>query len=114
MGGICFLVPFLFVAFPSVLEFPNVSWSALAMLVSFGVATWLLSVVVYGALPTRRISKFERMVLAIIGPVVFTLTLFMDGALYKFASPALFLIWIFINTKMPKLYDSLCLKPDEV
>jgi TRAP transporter 4TM/12TM fusion protein len=114
MGGICFLVPFLFVAFPSVLEFPNVSWNALAMLVSFGVATWLLSVVVYGALPTRRISKFERMVLAIIGPVVFTLTLFMDGALYKFASPALFLIWAFINMKMPKSYHSLCLKPDKV
>lgn len=113
MGGICILVPFLFVAFPSILGFPNLSWDALAMLAAFGVATSLLAVVIYGALPTRRVSRVERIVLAIIGPAVFVLTLFIDGMIYKFATPFLFVVWIVFNMNMQKFSGVSRLAADE-
>lgn len=106
MGAVCFIVPFLFVVFPSILGFPNVSWDALAMLGAFGVATWLLAVVVYGALPTRQINGVERIALAIIGPVVFVATLFADGMIYKFATPVLFMAWLVVNMNLRRFFGT--------
>lgn len=102
MGGVCFIVPFLFVAFPTVLDFPHLSWDALLMLPAFGIATWMLSVAVYGAMPTRLVGKTERYVLAIIGPGVFALTLFMDGWAYHGLTPVLFLVWLLIQFNLKK------------
>jgi TRAP-type uncharacterized transport system fused permease subunit len=102
LGGVCFIVPFLFVAFPSILGFPDLSWEALFMLPAFGIATWLLSVAVYGAMPTRAVGKIERILLVIIGPGIFTITLFIDGSFYKLLTPVLFAAWMLFQVKLKK------------
>lgn len=94
LGGVCFLVPFLFVAFPNVLDFPDLNFETLIMLPSFAVATFMLSAATYGAIPGRRIGTIERCVLALTGPVLFTLTLFADGVFLRTLSPLCFACWL--------------------
>ena len=56
LGGVCFLVPFLFVAFPNILDFPNLEIETLAMLPAFALATFMLSAATYGAVPSRSLA----------------------------------------------------------
>lgn len=94
LGGVCFLVPFLFVAFPNILDFPDLTLATLIMLPSFAVATFMLSAATYGAIPGRHIGTTERWLLLACGPVLFALTLFADGAFYRALTPLCFVAWL--------------------
>jgi len=94
LGGVCFLVPFLFVAFPNILGFPNLSLETYIMIGAFFLATCMLSAATYGAVPGRILERYERILIAIAGPVIFTLTLFTDGIWYHFITPICFGIWL--------------------
>ena len=94
LGGVCFLVPFLFVAFPNILDFPDLELTTLAMLPAFALATFMLSAATYGAVPSRRLGGLERVLVMLAGPVVFTLTLFVEGAVFHAITPLCFAVWI--------------------
>lgn len=94
LGGVCFLVPFLFVAFPNILDFPSLNAETYAMIASFFLATYMLSAATYGAVPGRILGTNERAVVALIGPVLFTLTLFASGAIYHALTPIFFVAWL--------------------
>ena len=94
LGGVCFLVPFLFVAFPNILDFPDLTLETLIMLPSFAIATFMLSAATYGAIPGRHIGTTERWLLLACGPVLFALTLFVDGAFYRALTPLCFVGWL--------------------
>ena len=94
LGGVCFLVPFLFVAFPNILDFPDLELATLAMLPAFALATFMLSAATYGAVPSRRLGGLERVLVMLAGPVVFTLTLFVEGAVFHAITPLCFAVWI--------------------
>lgn len=94
LGGVCFLVPFLFVAFPNILDFPDLTLETLIMLPSFAVATFMLSAGTYGAIPGRRIATVERCLLILTGPLLFALTLFADGAFMRTLTPLCFIAWL--------------------
>ena len=94
LGGVCFLVPFLFVAFPNILDFPDLELATLAMLPAFALATFMLSAATYGAVPSRRLGGLERVLVMLAGPVVFTLTLFVESAVFHAITPLCFAVWI--------------------
>ncbi len=94
LGGVCFLVPFLFVGFPNILEFPELEWVTIWMIVSFAVATFMLSAAIYGATPKAAIGATERVVLALAGPAAFAITLFIDDMLVRSFTPLAFAFWI--------------------
>ena len=94
LGGVCFLVPFLFVAFPNVLGFPNLEIETVIMIPAFLFATFMLSAATYGAVPNRLLGSIERVILVVAGPVGFTLTLFVDGAIFRAITPLCFVGWI--------------------
>jgi TRAP transporter 4TM/12TM fusion protein len=106
LGGVCFLVPFLFVAFPNILDFPNLSTETYAMIASFSLATFMLSAATYGAIPNRILGTTERAVVALMGPVLFIFTLFVSGAIYHALTPLCFfgwLAWGFISRRKGKV-----------
>ena len=94
LGGVCFLVPFLFVAFPNILEFPNLEIETIAILPAFVLATFMLSAATYGAVPKRMLGGTERVFLIVAGPVGFTLTLFIEGAVFHAITPICFVGWV--------------------
>ncbi len=94
LGGVCFLVPFLFVAFPNILGFPNLRLETLVMIGAFFLATCMLSAATYGAIPGRILGSSERILVAICGPIIFTLTLFADAVWYHFITPLCFGLWL--------------------
>ena len=94
LGGVCFLVPFLFVAFPNILEFPNLEIETIIMVPAFLFATFMLSAATYGAVPNRLLGSIERVVLVVAGPVGFTLTLFVEGSIFRAITPLCFVGWI--------------------
>lgn len=94
LGGVCFLVPFLFVAFPNILDFPNLTLETYAMIGAFVLATMMLSAATYGAIPGRLLGTSERWIVTLAGPVLFTLTLFAEGALLHALTPVCFAAWI--------------------
>lgn len=94
LGSVCFLVPFLFVAFPNILEFPNLTIETLAMIVAFCMATFMLSAGLYGAVPGRLLGSVERIVVGALGPSLFILTVFAEGAVFHLLTPLGFAGWI--------------------
>lgn len=94
LGGVCFIVPFLFVAFPNILGFPDIEIETLAMIGAFFLATFMLSAATYGAVPGRLMEPMERWLVALSGPLLFTVTLFAEGALFHLITPCCFGIWI--------------------
>jgi len=109
LGGVCFLVPFLFVAFPNVLGFPNLEAETFGMIGAFVFATMMLSAATYGAIPGRLMNKVERVIVAIAGPGIFVVTLFMKGAVFHLITPVCFAIWIVwhIRQKRTRAADSM-------
>ena len=94
LGGVCFLVPFLFVAFPNILDFPHLEVQTLAMLPAFALATFMLCAAIYGAVPSRLLGTVERVVVMVTGPVVFMITLFAEGAVFHLITPLCFVGWM--------------------
>jgi TRAP transporter 4TM/12TM fusion protein len=94
LGSVCFLVPFLFVAFPNILEFPNLTIETLAMIVAFCMATFMLSAGLYGAVPGRLLGAVERILVGVFGPSLFILTVFAEGAVFHLLTPLGFAGWI--------------------
>ena len=94
LGAICFLVPFLFVAYPNILDFPNLFMETWAMIGAFSIATFMLSAAIYGAIPGRQLSPPERFVIFILGPALFGATLFIEGAIWHALTPAAFAAWM--------------------
>lgn len=94
LGGVCFLLPFLFVAFPNILGFPNIEMTTFAMIGAYVLATVMLSAATYGAVPGRLLGSTERLLIGLAGPVVFTLTLFSTGVLLHLITPLFFVVWI--------------------
>ncbi|MDC1287643.1 TRAP transporter fused permease subunit [Gammaproteobacteria bacterium] len=94
LGGVCFLVPFLFVGFPNILGFPNLHAETVWMAISFALATTMLSAAIYGATPKKAIGAKERVVLIITGPLLFAVTLFIDDMFIRSLTPLAFTLWI--------------------
>lgn len=94
LGAVCFLVPFLFVAYPNILGFPNLVAETWAMVAAFAIATFMLSAAIYGAIPTRQLSLPERIVVFVLGPALFGATLFVEGAVWHALTPAAFFAWL--------------------
>lgn len=102
LGGVCFLLPFLFVAFPNILGFPNIELETLAMIGAYFLATIMLSAATYGAVPGRLLGGAERWIIALTGPAIFTLTLFSEGALLHALTPICFAAWMAWHFRQPK------------
>jgi len=94
LGGVCFLLPFLFVAYPNVLGFPTLGIDTLGMIAAFVLATCMLSASTYGAVPGRIMPVAERWLVAVTGPMLFVLTLFADGVAYHLTTPVAFGLWM--------------------
>ena len=107
LGGVCFLLPFLFVAFPNILDFPNIKPETFAMIIAYFFATFMLSAATFGAVPGRLLGRMERYALAIAGPGIFTLTLFSDSLALHVITPACFVIWIRWHKRQPKSAEPL-------
>lgn len=103
LGGVCFLLPFLFVAFPNILGFPNIELETFIMIGAYVLATIMLSAATYGAIPGRLMSRTERQIVAVTGPVVFTLTLFLESAAMHAVTPICFVLWMVWHVKQRKL-----------
>lgn len=103
LGGVCFLLPFLFVAFPNVLGFPNIEMATLAMIGAYCIATIMLSAATYGAIPGRLLGRLERQIVAIVGPVIFVLTLFVDNVALHLLTPVCFVLWMVWHAKQRRL-----------
>lgn len=102
LGGVCFLLPFLFVAFPNILGFPNIELETIAMVGAYFLATIMLSAATYGAIPGRLLGKLERQIVGIAGPVVFILTLFADSIALHAITPICFILWMIWHIKQRK------------
>lgn len=103
LGGVCFLVPFLFVAFPNVLGFPNIGIETFGMIGAFFLATIMLSAATYGAIPGRHLTSAERIAVAVAGPALFVMTLFLEGAIYHLITPLFFALWILWHLKQKRI-----------
>ncbi|MEP2639660.1 TRAP transporter fused permease subunit [Roseobacter sp.] len=103
LGGVCFLLPFLFVAFPNILGFPNITFETFAMIGAYFFATIMLSAATYGAIPGRLLGRAERQVIAVVGPVVFVLTLFVDSIALHLVTPICFILWMIWHIKQRQL-----------
>ncbi|MEP6017704.1 MAG: TRAP transporter fused permease subunit [Paracoccaceae bacterium] len=107
LGGVCFLVPFLFVAFPNVLGFPNLEAETFGMIGAFFFATIMLSAATYGAIPGRLLEKPERLIVAFAGPGLFVVTLFMSGAIFHLITPICFGLWMLWHVRQKRTAESL-------
>ena len=107
LGGVCFLVPFLFVAFPNVLGFPNLEAETFGMIGAFFFATIMLSAATYGAIPGRLLQKTERLIVACAGPGLFVVTLFMSGAIFHLITPICFGLWMLWHVRQKRTTESL-------
>ncbi|MBA3570587.1 MAG: TRAP transporter fused permease subunit [Pyrinomonadaceae bacterium] len=67
LGGVCLMLPFFLVAFPNILEFPNITTETLTAILLFCVATLMCSAAVYGGFVGRLVT-WERLYMAT-GPV---------------------------------------------
>ncbi|MEP1612753.1 MAG: TRAP transporter fused permease subunit [Roseobacter sp.] len=103
LGGVCFLLPFLFVAFPNILGFPNIEPATIAMIGAYFFATIMLSAATYGAVPGRLLGRLERQIVAVVGPVIFVLTLFVDSITLHLITPVSFILWMIWHVKQRKL-----------
>lgn len=76
LSAVCILIPFSFVAFPSLLAFPDITLQAVVVSVSLLVATTLWGASVYGVLSEVRLGLTPRllMLLGPIGHIVLLLT----------------------------------------
>ncbi|MFK7762600.1 MAG: TRAP transporter permease [Roseobacter sp.] len=99
LGGVCFLLPFLFVAFPNILGFPHITFGTFAMIGAYFFATIMLSAATYGAIPGRLLGRLERQIVAVAGPVVFVLTLFVDSLALHLVTPVCFALWMVWHVK---------------
>lgn len=106
LGGVCFLLPFLFVAFPNILGFPNIEGETIAMIGAYFLATIMLSAATYGAIPGRLLGRLERQIVAVAGPVIFTLTLFVDSIALHLVTPLCFILWMVWHFKQRQLVPS--------
>jgi TRAP transporter 4TM/12TM fusion protein len=91
------LIPYAFVAYPSILAFPNVDWQGLTVSAALIVTTIFWGASIYGTLRGRRMKVFERLLL-LLGPVFFIELLVskeMIFALLIFAGLPVFLLWHF-------------------
>ncbi|MBU2582927.1 MAG: TRAP transporter fused permease subunit [Alphaproteobacteria bacterium] len=100
LGAVCFLVPFLFVAYPNILGFPNLVAETWAMVGAFAIATLMLSASIYGAIPGRKLSIGERYAVFAAGPALFSATLFLEGAIWHALTPMAFagwMVWAYVD-----------------
>ena len=92
LGGVGLLLPFMFVAFPNILEFPNiepVTWIASAVML---VGSYMLGVALYGSF-RGPLSGAERGFM-LIGPVTFLVFLYFKDLWLAALIPAAFLIFV--------------------
>jgi len=54
----------------------------------------MLSASIYGAIPGRKLSTGERYAVVAVGPVLFTATLFIEGAIWHALTPMAFAAWM--------------------
>jgi TRAP transporter 4TM/12TM fusion protein len=89
------LIPYAFVAFPSILAFPHIGWQGFTVSAALIVATIFWGASIYGTLKGRRMKAPERLLL-LLGPVLFITLLVskeMIFALLIFAGLPAFLLW---------------------
>lgn len=96
------LIPYAFVAYPSMLQFPAVGWRAAAVGAALIVATAFWGAAIYGVFRGRRLKLVERAVLMVV-PAAFVALLAtreMTFALAVFAGPGAFLAWHVYSIKL--------------
>lgn len=89
------LIPYAFVAYPSILEFPNIGWHGLAVSAALIVATIFWGASIYGVLKGRQLKLIERLLL-LLGPVCFIALLVskdMFFAFLIFTGLPVFILW---------------------
>ncbi len=89
------LIPFAFVAYPSILAFPDLGWDGLTVSAALLVATAFWGAAIYGVYRGRRLPAAERTALLVV-PVSFIALLAtkaMIFAAFIFAGLGLFLAW---------------------
>lgn len=86
LGLVCFLVPYLFVVHPAILDPASLGMGDALALFLFFVATALTSAAIYGALG-RRLRGWERLVAVAAGPAAFLLYLATGSLLVGIAGP---------------------------
>jgi TRAP-type uncharacterized transport system fused permease subunit len=96
------LIPYTFVAFPSILAFPNIGWDGLIVSAALITSTIFWGASIYGVLKGRRIKMIERLLL-LSGPVLFIALLISKELLFAvslFAGLAVFLLWHFYVVRL--------------
>ena len=94
MSLIAILIPFAFVAYPSLLGFPNIGWQGLAVCASLMIATGFWGASIYGVYRGRRLPGVERMLLLLV-PLCFVILLIRQQivlAIAIFIGSAVFLV----------------------
>lgn len=98
------LIPFAFVAYPSILQFPAFDWQAVVVGGALIVATAFWSAAIYGVFRGRRLKQMERAVLLAV-PLAFIALLATGEMLFAFsvfAGLAAFLAWHAYAMKLPE------------
>jgi TRAP transporter 4TM/12TM fusion protein len=96
------LIPYAFVAYPSILAFPNIGWDGLAVSAALIASTIFWGASIYGVLKGRRLKMIERLLL-LLGPVLFVALLISKEMLFAvslFAGLAVFLLWHFYVVRL--------------
>ncbi|MBA3597044.1 MAG: TRAP transporter fused permease subunit [Methylibium sp.] len=96
LGAICLLLPFFLVAFPNILEFPNLTTETLVAVFLFCISTLMLSAAIYGGFMGRLVT-WERLYMTT-GPVL-TVMYFQWQDAWLAAIPVLLLIGFAIYKK---------------
>lgn len=109
LGGVCLLLPYLFVRHPDVLAFPNVSFETMIHLAGFVAATMMLSAAIYGGARGRPMPLSERLALVASGPGIFIAAQFSDS--HYLVAPTIIaaVLWrIWRGAKRPKAGPPRC------
>ena len=89
------LIPYAFVAYPSILQFPAFDWRAIVVSAALIVATGFWGAAIYGVFRRRRLKLAERAVLLAV-PFAFVALLATKEMMFAFtvfAGLAVFLVW---------------------
>jgi TRAP transporter 4TM/12TM fusion protein len=78
------LIPYAFVAYPSILAFPNIGWHGLAVSAALIITTIFWGASIYGVLKGRRLKLVERLLL-LLGPVFFVAQLVSKDLFFAFS-----------------------------
>ena len=92
LGGVGLLLPFMFVAFPNILDFPNIemeTWTASALML---IASYMLGLALYGSF-RGSLSAKERAVV-FIGPIAFLAYLFVRSPWIAALIPLVFIAFV--------------------